>query len=193
MVLGGLWHGAGWTFIFWGLLHGLYLAINHLWQAVLNYFKIQISNSFLNVFIARSITFLSIIIAWIFFRADSFTSAVTMLKGMFGVYGIVWPANKSEQLGFLVPHLEKLGMKFDLLIHFSGMGNLIAILVMTLFVWYAPNVQQIMSKNPAVLNPPVASKLVWQANWRWALWLGIVGGFAILKLGQFSEFLYFQF
>ncbi|VAX01127.1 Probable poly(beta-D-mannuronate) O-acetylase [hydrothermal vent metagenome] len=193
MVLGGLWHGAGWTFIFWGLLHGLYLVINHAWHALKRYFKISLPDSPANTLMARLITFISIIIAWVFFRADSFGSAITMLKGMLGFYGVVWPVNKTEQLGFMAPYLKNWGLEFDYLLHFSGMGNLIAIIAMTLFVWYAPNVQQLMSKNPAVLNPPVASRVYWKANWRWALWIGLLGSFAILKLGKFSEFLYFQF
>ncbi len=193
MVLGGLWHGAGWTFIVWGLLHGIYLVLNHFWHWLLKIFNITLSNSPLTIFLARSLTFLSVIIAWVFFRADSFSSAMTMIKGMFGFYGVVWPVNKSEQLGFMVPYLEKMGLKFDYLLHFSGMGNLTAIIIMTLFVWFAPNVQQLMHKHPAVLNPPAASRIYWKANWRWALWIGLLGSFAILKLGQFSEFLYFQF
>ena len=73
-LLGGIWHGAGWTFVLWGMLHGLALIIHRIWQKL--GFKIHI-------FLAWFITFNFINIAWIFFRANTFESALKVLKGMF--------------------------------------------------------------------------------------------------------------
>jgi D-alanyl-lipoteichoic acid acyltransferase DltB (MBOAT superfamily) len=73
-VLGGIWHGAGWTFVFWGILHGLALVVHRLWKKL--GFK-------MNVVLAWFITFNFINIAWVFFRAVNFESAIKVLKGMF--------------------------------------------------------------------------------------------------------------
>jgi len=73
-VLGGIWHGAGWTFVFWGVLHGTALVIHRLWQSL--GFK-------LNRILAWFITFNFINIAWVFFRAKEFDDALKVLHGMF--------------------------------------------------------------------------------------------------------------
>jgi len=73
-VLGGIWHGAGWTFVFWGILHGTALVIHRLWQSA--GFK-------LNRIISWFITFNFINIAWVFFRAKEFDDALKVLHGMF--------------------------------------------------------------------------------------------------------------
>ena len=73
-LLGGLWHGAGWTFVFWGTLHGLALIIHRAWQ------KLKIK---LPLILAWFLTFNFINIAWVFFRAKSFDDALKVLKGMF--------------------------------------------------------------------------------------------------------------
>ena len=73
-VIGGLWHGAGWTFLFWGFLHGLALIIYRIWSFI--GFK-------LNIIISWIITFNFINIAWIFFRADELGIALKMIKKMF--------------------------------------------------------------------------------------------------------------
>ena len=85
MLIGGLWHGAAWTFIFWGFLHGTYIIINHLWR----WLRLQAgltleATSKSGKFFSRLLTFLAIIVAWVFFRAESFDSAIIMLKGISG-------------------------------------------------------------------------------------------------------------
>ncbi len=80
MLLGGLWHGAGWTFIIWGLLHGFYLAINHLYRR---------ADSHINLpnFIGGLITFLCVVFSWVIFRSPSFSNARTITKAMIGMSG----------------------------------------------------------------------------------------------------------
>jgi len=79
MLLGGLWHGAGWTFVIWGGLHGLYLCVNHGFRSM----AIKI-----NRLIGRIITFTAVVVAWVFFRAKDLESAFTVLKGCIGLNGI---------------------------------------------------------------------------------------------------------
>ncbi|MFW5402634.1 MBOAT family O-acyltransferase, partial [Yersinia sp. 1252 StPb PI] len=78
-LLGGLWHGANWMFIIWGLLHGLALIIHRLWSKL----NFSMPNA-----IAWLITFNFINITWVFFRSKDLESAMKVLSGMFGLQGI---------------------------------------------------------------------------------------------------------
>lgn len=82
MVLGGLWHGASWTFVFWGALHGLYLVINHAFQTLFPTLIARISTTLSFQIIAWLMTFLSVVVAWVFFRAVDFTTALRILGVM---------------------------------------------------------------------------------------------------------------
>src|SRR5262249_28673385 len=80
MLLGGLWHGAAWTFVVWGALHGLYLCINHAW----NHFAPAAPQRLapLAAFASTALTFLAVVVAWVFFRADSLSTAIGILSAM---------------------------------------------------------------------------------------------------------------
>jgi D-alanyl-lipoteichoic acid acyltransferase DltB (MBOAT superfamily) len=75
MLLGGLWHGAAWTFVVWGGLHGLFLQINHAWRAM--------RFPALPRPVAWAFTFVAVVVAWTVFRAESFTGFANLLQGMF--------------------------------------------------------------------------------------------------------------
>jgi alginate O-acetyltransferase complex protein AlgI len=82
MFLGGLWHGAAWTFVVWGLLHGSYLVIERVFRI---FFEEKPWAATLPVrLLAGSATYVAVCIAWVFFRASDFTIASRMLTGMFG-------------------------------------------------------------------------------------------------------------
>ena len=78
--LRGLWHGAGWTFAAWGIYHGLLLIFNAFWE--------QIALFRFPGFFAKFLTFISVIVGWVLFRAHSFSDAMIILKGMAGAYGV---------------------------------------------------------------------------------------------------------
>jgi len=83
MLLGGLWHGAAWTFVVWGGLHGLGLA----WCHLIN--RLRPEGLFPKArWISVLVTFLFVTVTWVFFRADSFASASAMLSGMAGLNGL---------------------------------------------------------------------------------------------------------
>ncbi|MDD2906765.1 MAG: MBOAT family protein [Sulfurimonas sp.] len=92
-IFGGIWHGAGWTFIFWGFLHGVALVINHLWKSF--GFKLP-------ALLSWFITFNFINIAWIFFRAKEWSDALKVLEGMAGLSFIVIPSKYEVYLPSLV-------------------------------------------------------------------------------------------
>jgi len=93
-LIGGIWHGAGWTFLFWGFLHGFAIVIHRAWSKL--GFK-------LNSIIAWFITFNFINITWVFFRAKEWEDAIKVLKGMF-MGTLVLPPQWSEILKLLLAH-----------------------------------------------------------------------------------------
>jgi len=81
MLLCGLWHGANWTFVVFGGLHGAYLTVNHLWRRL----KIPLPLVF-----CWLLTFVAVLVSFVFFRAPSFARAGVILKGMMGLGGFAW-------------------------------------------------------------------------------------------------------
>ena len=78
MVLGGLWHGANWTFVVWGTLHGLFLVVAHLYR--------ELAYPKLPLWLALMLTNLAVVFAWIFFRAENFAAAANLIQS----FGLKW-------------------------------------------------------------------------------------------------------
>ncbi len=87
MLLGGLWHGAGWTFVVWGGLHGLALAANHLWRR---------AGAAMPAPLGLIVTFLFVVAAFVIFRADSLATARHVLDAMAGAQGLSWQVRLVE-------------------------------------------------------------------------------------------------
>ncbi|CAM3361543.1 MBOAT family O-acyltransferase [Marinicrinis lubricantis] len=96
-VIGGIWHGAGWTFLYWGALHGGALVVHRIWSK-----KFGLK---MNKYLAWFLTFNFVNIAWIFFRATSLSEAMKVLKGMFGFHGFDIPGTLN-----LVPFIQNWGL-----------------------------------------------------------------------------------
>ncbi len=98
MVLGGLWHGAAWTFVFWGFYHGLLLAIERL---------LGKSNPIKRfpVFIQILFTDFMVMIGWVFFRAESFHSAISIIAGLCGFSGNIYVSPFMIDPGFILTFL----------------------------------------------------------------------------------------
>jgi alginate O-acetyltransferase complex protein AlgI len=85
MLLGGLWHGASWTFVVWGGLHGLYLVMNHAWRWLTERFDLpRADRSTVLSGLSWLLTFLAVVVAWVLFRAESLESALAILAAMAG-------------------------------------------------------------------------------------------------------------
>jgi alginate O-acetyltransferase complex protein AlgI len=82
MVIGGFWHGAAWTFVLWGLLHGLFIGLHRLWTR---------TGRRLAEPVAMTVTFLAVSVAWVLFRADSVAQALSLWQGMLGLNGMAIP------------------------------------------------------------------------------------------------------
>jgi alginate O-acetyltransferase complex protein AlgI len=164
MVLGGLWHGAAWTFIAWGALHGVYLCINHAWNnfgpAVAPRFKRAASIA------AFILTFFAVVVAWVFFRADSMVTALYVLSKMVDPTNIEFGPLEMAQAVFIAAY--------------------------AVIAWFGPNTQTIMGYDHASRN--VGQGLdAWRLRPIFLYATAAVLAFGILGIQQHSEFIYFRF
>src|SRR5204863_9837272 len=90
MLLGGLWHGANWTFVAWGGCHGLYLVVNHRWREATGRVHPRGRSGRI---LGWVITFFAVTLAWVLFRADSFDAAMIFFKAMAGQSGLTLPTD----------------------------------------------------------------------------------------------------
>ena len=198
MLLGGLWHGANWTFVIWGGLHGLYLVVNHVWQSFRQRLGWNREGGRAGRIVAQALTFLAVVVAWVFFRATSIDAALIVLKGMAGFNGIEMPFKWLAKWGAAGNWLSLHGVRFHDSPTFAS-GLLYWIVGGLAIVWLAPNTQQIMEWFDPALNyrpepRPSMLWLRWRPTMRWALASVVVAYFGMLYMSSgFSEFIYFQF
>jgi alginate O-acetyltransferase complex protein AlgI len=178
MLLGGLWHGAGWTFVIWGGLHGLYICGHRLVRASGLYERL-LPFAWPRRLLAQAVTLFLVVIAWVFFRAADLDDAVRMLQSMSGVGA----AGGEVSFGISEPLV---------LILAAGAVALLAPNVIDLFARFSP-VLALERPNPRRL-PPLLDRLRWRVAPGWGLATGSVAACGVLAiLGWQSEFLYFQF
>ena len=194
MVLGGLWHGAGWTFVIWGSLHGLYLVINHLWRSLCSAVGLGGGRStFPGRLLAGCITFIAVVVAWVFFRAESFDGAMAILNGMLGHYGMVLPIKYEARWGEFATQLQGMGVVFDDNL-FQGNKQLMQTLLWLLVAWLLPNSQTLMRHYKVTVDKLTdTSRIAFTPNMGWLVFVYLIAVVSILNLGGVSEFLYFQF
>jgi alginate O-acetyltransferase complex protein AlgI len=181
MLIGGLWHGASWTFVVWGGLHGIFLLINHAWRNL----RGEREGSAIGQWIARISTFLLVVVAWVFFRAESFEAAHRLLDGMRGLHGWIsatppWAATTPQAI---------VGEGW------TAAGPLLLAWFAVLFaiVWGLPNTQEFLLGE----GRPAHARLVWRPTLGWAAALGLMSGVAltynVVAVNRVSEFIYFIF
>jgi alginate O-acetyltransferase complex protein AlgI len=192
MLLGGLWHGAGWTFVLWGGLHGLYLVIDHAWQRIVPPSMARLAAYWRA---AWAVTFIAVVLAWVPFRAPTIQGAGNMLAGMAGLNGIVLPEAVGRRLGGLVGPLAEVGVSFEIMSGSRFMWTWIWIAALFVIAVFAPNTQEIMGGRRPALNfgGHAAGRLGWKPTPAWATAVAVVAAVGVLALSRVSEFLYFQF
>jgi alginate O-acetyltransferase complex protein AlgI len=186
MGLGGLWHGAGWTFVIWGLLHGSYLSINHLWRAGLSKWQPGLRDRVRRItglttslkFLSIGVTFLAVSFAWVFFRSPDLDSAMRLAVAMFGFSS--WHE--------VVPITRGLVPMFPLYL---------------LIVWFMPNTMELFQASRAALHveeyrddqvaPLRPGWLSFTLTARFAVTTAVVFVCAWFALSNLSPFIYFQF
>lgn len=170
MLLGGLWHGAGWTYIVWGGFHGVCLSVNHVWEKV---------GFRLPKVVSWAITFLAVTVGWVIFRAQSLADAGHILWVMTGVEGVLLPGKYRGSLG----DLERFGVRFNDLPSLDyfpgGQESLVVLAILTLWVVFLPNTQELVQR--------------FRPRWWWGLFLSCLSVLTLLLMSRVTEFLYFQF
>lgn len=174
MLIGGLWHGANWTFVAWGGLHGVYLCICHGWRSVLKSSPAAEGTFSRPMWrpVAWLLTFVAVVVAWVFFRAPNFETAFEMIRGMFLLNGASLAFNKL----LLLP--------------------IFWILVTLTVTLTLPNIQQMMAKYGLVLETvDYDGKWQWKPTLRWGLVMGVLLFFILqtFLVSPPTEFLYYNF
>lgn len=168
MFLGGIWHGAGWTYVAWGTLHGVFLMINHGWVALFG----PGSNSVLSRMSGRTLTFLAWIVALVSFRSRTIDDAFAMYQSLIGIT----PAE-----GY----------------HLSG-GALRWVLLGFFITQLLPTTQQWMRNYEPALGRMVDGRtgpswLAWRPSVGWGVVLGAVFFFCVPFLDVAGQFIYWAF
>ena len=144
----------------------------------------------------RLLTFTAVTVAWVFFRADSFGTSLTMLRGLAGLNGVVLPAHYADPLGGLTPWLSNLGVTFGALPVYGGGWQLVTLAGLLGFVWLLPNTQEIMGEyEPALDARPARSPIRWRPSLASGLMVAAFASYLFLSLlqGPSGEFIYFEF
>ncbi|MDD2585831.1 MAG: MBOAT family protein [Syntrophomonadaceae bacterium] len=167
LLIGGLWHGAAWTFVFWGFLHGMALAVCRIWQKL---------NIRMNKVLAWLITFNFINIAWVFFRAHSWSDAIKVLKAMLGLNGTNLPESLTGALGFLA----KYNVSFGGFLMEDFLHQAVPILLICLFLVIFPKNSMELKHN---FKPSPVTAVI----------IATLAVTAILSMTRVSEFIYVNF
>jgi len=168
MCISGIWHGAGWTFVIWGVLHGVGLVVNHCWRRK----KITMPK-----FLAWLLTFLFINVTFVVFRSKNITEAVKVLKAMVGLGAPIFPQGHEDVTLNMFTHSQ---IWKTLLVNIQGRdGTLIELLIVLLFTFITKNSIQLAGS--------------FKPDWKRFVFLIAIAIYSLLNMGKVTEFLYFQF
>lgn len=182
MLLGGLWHGAAWTFVAWGALHGAFLMVNHLWRAGVARLALPPAKPWqaaMAAVTAWGLTFTAVVVAWVLFRADSFHAALSILSAMASIV----PLHGAYPATTMIP---------------DPVQTPIWLLAGLAFVLLVPNTQRIFGPlypGAAETGSPVAPLplLAWRPDPVWSIAVAVCLAGGILSLSEPKVFIYFQF
>jgi D-alanyl-lipoteichoic acid acyltransferase DltB (MBOAT superfamily) len=201
MLLGGLWHGASWTFVAWGGLHGSYLILAHVlgrpWTRALGRVLSPAWTRRANI----ALTMLAVIVGWVIFRAGTFEGARTLIAAMLCLDGCSLPSALAAAP--LRGALTTLGIRIDadtILLMKTWARGWPLLVILFVATQNLPSSQALLSyRGPDAGDPrpplPLAAppRLRWQPDRRWAVALAVAAAVCLLNLSSITEFLYFQF
>ena len=216
MLLSGVWHGAGYTFILWGLLHGLYLIVNHAWRQYGPQSERENLNILVTTVVGFALTFVAVVFAMVLFRAPNVATAVNVMKGMVGLHGITLPVELAQliHLSSLPPMMLLSGPVYGKTF-LVAVAYLCGLLTIALFL---PNSLQVLSKYEPVLQTPkrppmialfmpgsqpllqtppklvgFRSAIYWHPTLFWMIFVAALAVISMMRIAGPSEFLYWQF
>ncbi len=194
LFIAGIWHGAGLQFAIFGLLHAFYLSTNHAWRIWRNK-PLNLPRRWWNVAACVLLTYVCVVVAQVFFRANSTRDAMALVGGMFGRNGLGLPATVAAHLhlgraawaGTLGGATAAAGIAFSL--------KALAALALFPVVWALPNTQELLGQQElrGGFSARVATALAWRPNWAWGLALGATLLAVLAYISYSTSFLYFQF
>lgn len=201
MFLSGLWHGAGYTYLVWGLVHGVFLLVNHAWRQwrpkwdKLAYDRIMGPLGFV-------LTFVCVVVGMVFFRANTLSAAGHLLHGMAGLDGVTLPQSILNRAGELGTLLSGIGIVGDASSGAAFTSATLWVVGLFLIATLMPNSLELLHKyepalyferklaaKPGAKAPAMA--LTWSGSW--AVMLAVLFVAGALGLNRVSEFLYWQF
>ena len=202
----GLWHGAGWTFLAFGLIHGIFLSLNHLWRLILKPADNVVVDKW-NVFswIGWACTFLCVMLSFVVFRAESFQGAIVIFESMMGMYGVAMHASYFSHLNALFPlgdWLVASGWEFRNMVYLHGIKQFGALFILGVIVFFLPNTQQFMiNYKPALDISDDGRNTCTDQWWQWrpkTIMAIVVSLLTLLSLNTAFHsdekiFLYYQF
>jgi hypothetical protein len=188
MLLGGFWHGAGWNFVVWGGLHGSYLAVNHIWRATVSPAGSGANDArpALATVAGWIGTFTAVVLAWVFFRANSLSSAWSMIRGLGG-------AGTGDQVYVSPGVLRIFGLPLYVGADSLQLIGLAAVGSALLAALALPNVIEIVRYREFRRAPDARYWLRWRPNAASATAIAVMAALAMFGMWQRIEFLYFQF
>jgi alginate O-acetyltransferase complex protein AlgI len=181
MILGGLWHGAGWTFVIWGALHGFFLTINHRWTELTKRQPVlaKLTKTWWYPIAALALTQIAVVFAWVFFRAEHFSDAVRVIQAM---------AGRADQTRVGTRLVDVYG---GATIALGYIACIILPNVNAMFARWNVGLETYKNQRPwSILN------LAWRPSIAWAITTSVALFIAVminLVAGDSSQFLYFQF
>jgi alginate O-acetyltransferase complex protein AlgI len=188
MFLSGLWHGAGYGFIIWGMLHGAFLSINHGWRVfAAQRWRDRASYDRIIKPVGFVMTFVSVTAAMVFFRAPTVSSALDLVKGIFGLNGVALPHGVWAIADAYGADIKKAAMWTAILLFIALV---------------CPNTLQILAPYEPALGvkprsiAPMIGKIripAWSPSLPWAVAVSAAAAVAVFSIGGPSEFLYWQF
>lgn len=182
MLLGGLWHGAGWTFVVWGGLHGAFLVVHHAWTALMRRLGIAAREPEGWMLAAgRALTFAAVVFAWVPFRAANLGTAQRMWSSMLDLGALHGSGGHH-----VFPNV------------WIAPVNLAAVLLVAGSVFVAPNTEELMGRYGRSLGAPppecrLSARLSWRPTAFWGFGLGAVTALCLVLLIHSHVFLYYQF
>ena len=207
MCISGFWHGAGYLFILWGAMHGVFLSINHGWRVIARkLWTDKVSYARVMQPVGFVLTFLAVVTAMVFFRSATVHAAVNIVRGMIGLNGTRLPASVLAHLGSTGAWLQHSGVGVLSIDNFPiddfpFVDMVLWLMALAAIVFFCPNTLQILARYEPALGikataPGEGGLLQW-IQWRpsvgWALVVATVAVFGFVQVAGPSEFLYWQF